>query len=75
MYDIMDDKKVQEIKQAFFEYVEDKIFPVFITPNFFAKQILPNESLLLKKKIINDLIVSGILIKGNETWVIKNMEK
>ena len=75
MYDIMDDKKVQEIKQAFFEYVEDKIFAVFVTPSFFAKQILPNESFLLKKKIINDLIVSGILIKGNETWIIKNIEK
>lgn len=71
----MDAKKVHEIRQAFFEYAKDKVFSAFVTPNFFAKQILPDESFLLKKKVINDLIVLKILIKANETWIIKNMKK
>lgn len=71
----MDAKKVQEIRQAFFEYAKNNVLSVFVTPNCFAKQILPNESFLLKKKVINDLIVSGILIKFNETWILKNVDK
>ena len=71
----MDAKKVQEIRQAFFKYANDKVFLASVTSNFFAKHILPDESFFLKKKVIDDLIVLKILIKVNETWVIKNMEK
>jgi hypothetical protein len=38
----------QKIMKAFFEYAQDNELSAFNTSYYFAKQILPDESLLLK---------------------------
>jgi hypothetical protein len=39
----------EEIKQVFLEYARQNELSAFDTPYYFAKQILPNESLFLKQ--------------------------
>lgn len=73
-----DDEKIQEIKQAFFEYAKQNELSAFDTSNYFVKQIIPddlNESFFLWKSVIDDLIDSGIMVRDNGKWVIKNLEK
>jgi predicted metal-binding protein len=61
----------QKIMKAFFEYAQDNELSAFNTSYYFAKQILPDESLLLKQCIIMDLIKSGIMQIIDEKWIIK----
>jgi hypothetical protein len=61
----------EEIKQAFLKYAKENELSAFNTPYYFAKQILSNESLFLKMKIIEELMESGIMQMINEKWVIK----
>ena len=59
----------EEIKQAFLEYAKENELSAFDTSYYFAKQILPNESLFLKQCITQDLIEAGIMRMVNQKWV------
>jgi hypothetical protein len=61
----------QKIKKSLFEYARDNELPAIITSHYFAKRILPDESLILKHCIIMDLIESGTMQIVGEKWVIK----
>jgi hypothetical protein len=62
---------IEEIKQAFMEYAKQNELPAFNTSYFFARQILLDESILLKYCIVTCLIDSNIIQMVDEKWVIK----
>ena len=65
------EEREQKIRMAFFEYARDNELPAFNTSYFFARKILPDESIVLKHCIITCLIEhGGMQIIGNN-WVIK----
>ncbi len=68
-------EKVERIKQAFFEYAKENELSAFDTSSYFARQILPDESFILRRKVIEDLIESGNMVADIGKWIIKNMEK
>jgi hypothetical protein len=53
------EEREENIRQAFFEYVRDKELPASNTSYFFARQILPTESILLKHCVITCLLDCG----------------
>jgi hypothetical protein len=61
----------EEIKRAFLEYAKKNELSAFNTPYYFAKQILPDESLFLKQCVIEELKEAGIMVVSNKKWVIK----
>jgi len=69
------EQKIEEwepkIRTAFFEYARDNEFPVFNTFYYFARQILPDESIVLKHCIVTCLIESGCMQIVGEKWIIK----
>lgn len=65
-----EEKRVQEIKKAFFEYAKHNELLAVDTPGYFARQILPDESFFLKANAIQDLIDSGVMIMRGEKWII-----
>ena len=69
---ITEEEKIQEIRQAFFEYAKENELSEFNTISYFARQFLPEESFFLKKQVINELIESGIMVSDNEKYFIKN---
>jgi hypothetical protein len=70
----MEEERIQEIKHAFFEYAKENELSAFDTPQYFAKQILPNVSFPLKIKVIGDLIESEMIVEVNQKLVIKNVK-
>lgn len=64
-------ERKEEIKKAFFEYAAHNTLSAFGTPDYFAKQILPEESFFLKANVITDLIESGVIVMKGEKWIIK----
>jgi len=70
-----EEEKVEKIKQAFFEYAKENELSAFDTSNYFARQILPEESFYLRRSVIENLIESGDMVADNGKWVIKNLEK
>ncbi len=64
-------EREQNIMRAFFEYARDNELPAIRTFYFFARQILPNESIVLKHCIIMCLIESGGMQIVDEKWIIK----
>lgn len=52
----------QNITQAFIEYVRDNEVPALYTPYFFSRQVLPDESIVLKHCIVMCMIESGVLV-------------
>jgi hypothetical protein len=48
----------EKIVTAFFEYARDNELPVFNTSYYFARQILPDESIVLKYCILTCLLES-----------------
>jgi hypothetical protein len=61
----------QKIRMAFFEYARDNELPVFNTSFYFARKVLPDESIVLKHCIITCLMESGDMQIIGENWVIK----
>ena len=61
----------QKIRTVFFEYARDNELPVFNTSYYFARQILPDESIVLKHCILTCLIESGDMQIAGEKWIIK----
>jgi len=53
---ITEEEKVEKIKQSFFEYAKEHELSAFDTSNYFARQIIPDESFFLKRTVIDDLI-------------------
>jgi hypothetical protein len=49
-----EEERVQEIRQAFFEYAKENELSAFDTSGYFARQILPDESFFLKAKVIEN---------------------
>ena len=68
-----EEERIQEIKKAFLEYAKENELSAFDTPQYFAKQILPNVSFILKIKVIGDLIESKMMVEDNKRLFIKNM--
>lgn len=66
-----EEEKTQEIKKAFFEYTKNYELSAFDTSGYFARQILPEESFLLRAKVIEDLIESKVMVMRGEKWIIK----
>jgi len=66
-----EEERKEEIKNAFFEYTKENKLSAFDTPGYFARQILPDESFLLKANVIEDLIESGVMVMRGEKWIIK----
>ncbi len=68
------EQKIEERKHkitiAFFEYARDNKLPVFNTSYYFARQILPDESIVLKHCIVTCLLESGDMKLLGEHWVI-----
>lgn len=71
---ITEEEKVEKIKQAFFEYAKENELSAFNTSNYFARQIMLDESFFLRRKAIDDLIESGDMVVDGEKWVIKNLD-
>lgn len=65
------EERKQKIMRAFFEYARDNELPAFNTSYFFARQILPDESIVLKHCIIMCFIESGGMQMVDEKWIIK----
>jgi hypothetical protein len=65
------EKWEQKIRKAFFEYARDNELSAISTSHYFAKRILPDESLILKQCIIMDLMESGTMQIIGEKWIIK----
>ena len=61
----------QKIRNAFFEYARDNELPVFNTSYYFARQILPDESIVLKHCIVTCLFDSGGMQIVDENWIIE----
>ncbi len=61
----------QKIRTAFFEYARDNELPVFNTSYYFARQILPDESIVLKHCIVTCLLESGGMHIVDENWIIE----
>ncbi len=61
----------QKIRHAFFEYARDSELPVFNTSYYFARQILPDESIVLKHCIVTCLLDSGGMQIVDENWIIE----
>jgi len=68
---VTEEERKEEIKKAFFEYAAQNTLSAFDTPGYFARQILPDESFLLKANVITDLIESKVMIIDNGKWIIK----
>jgi len=69
-----EEEQVEIIKQAFFEYAKENELSAFDTSNCFARQILPEASFFLKRKVIDDLIESGNMVADSGKWIIRNMD-
>jgi hypothetical protein len=65
------EEREQKIRMAFFEYARDNELPVFNTSFYFARKVLPDESIVLKHCIITCLMESGDMQIIGENWVIK----
>ena len=65
------EEREQKIRMAFFEYARDNELPAFNTSYYFARQILPDESIVLKHCIITCLILSDTIQIVDEEWIIK----
>ena len=61
----------QKIMHAFFEYARDNELPVFNTSYYFARQILPDESIVLKHCIVTCLLDSGGMQIVDENWIVE----
>lgn len=61
----------QKIRHAFLEYARDNELPVFNTSYYFARQILPEESIVLKHCIVTCLLESGGMQIVDENWIIE----
>lgn len=61
----------QKIRHAFFEYARDNELPVFNTSYYFARQILPDKSIVLKHCIVTCLLESGGMDIVDENWIIE----
>lgn len=70
-----EEEKIQEIRQALFEYAKENELSSFDTSHYFAKQFLPDEPFFLKRTVIADMIESGNMVVDNGKWVIKNLDK
>jgi hypothetical protein len=64
------EERQHKITIAFFEYARDNKLPVFKTSYYFARQILPDESIVLKHCIVTCLLESGCMQLLGEHWVI-----
>ena len=68
------EQKIEERKHkitiAFFEYARDSKLPVFNTSYYFARRILPDESIVLKHCIVTCLLESDGMKLLGEHWVI-----
>jgi hypothetical protein len=69
-----EEERKEEIKKAFFEYTAHNTLSAFDTPGYFARQILPDESFLLKANVISSLTESEVMVMRGEKWIIKNVE-
>jgi hypothetical protein len=58
-------EKVEKIKQVFFEYARENELSAFDTSSYFARQILPDESFVLRRKVIENPIELGALLAVN----------
>ena len=65
------EEREQKIRTAFFEYARDNELPAFNTSYYFARQILPDESIVLKHCIVTCLILSETMQIVDEKWIIK----
>jgi hypothetical protein len=65
------EEREQKIRRAFFEYARDNELPAFNTSHYFARQILSDESIVLKHCIITCLILSDNTQMVDEKWIIK----
>jgi hypothetical protein len=65
------EEREHKIRMAFFEYARDNELPVFNTSFYFARKVLPDESIVLKHCIITCLMESGDMQIIGENWVIK----
>ena len=61
----------QKIRHSFFEYARDNELPVFNTSYYFARQILPDESIVLKHCIVTCLLESGGMQIVDDNWIIE----
>jgi hypothetical protein len=66
-----EEERKGEIQKAFFEYSAHNTLSAFDTPSYFARQILPEESFILKASVLTDLIESGVMVMRGEKWIIK----
>jgi len=67
-----EEQRKQKIKLAFLEYAQEHELPDVNTMSFYSRQFLPDESFLLKRQVLNELIESGVMISGNGKWIIKS---
>lgn len=65
-----EENKSQEIRRAFIEYAKENELPLFATPYYYAKQILPKEDLFFKMQVISDLIESGVMEMVNKKFAL-----
>lgn len=61
----------RKIREAFLEYARDSELPAINTSYFFARQILPDEPIVLKHCIIMCLIESGSMKIVEEKWTLR----
>jgi hypothetical protein len=60
----------EEIRKAFFEYVEHNELLAIDTLGYYARQILPDAPFFAKANVIADLIESGIMVIRGDHWII-----
>jgi len=65
----------ENIKKAFLEYEQGHELPAINTMSFYSRQFLPEESFLLKRQILNELIETGVIISRDGKYIIKIKEK
>jgi hypothetical protein len=68
---LSEEERAQEIRKVFLEYARQNELSAFNTAYYFAKQILPEEDLFLKMRVIENLKEAGIMQIRGDKWIIK----
>jgi len=68
---VAEEERKENIRKAFFQYAQSHEMPDINTMSFYARQFLPEESFLLKRDVLNELIELGFMVVRNGKWIIK----
>lgn len=64
-------ERKEDIRKAFLEYAQKHDMPDINTMSYYSRQFLPEESFLLKREVLDELIESGIMVARNGKWIIQ----